>query len=579
VNKSIFKTILAVSRAHWRMLSIILVVGITQTFVGMYSLVFFQRLLDGFVGARQLADLYAPLAGYIGLTIFNHLLIYLEGYPTAVLDQGVLQWVKLRALEKIERIDFLAYQDLGTGNLIQTVENGAQATRDLLTGFYLNLARSIVPQLVISLGFIRYYDQGLFVMILAGYGLLYLVTFYSMRYLRGLMEAMLANQEDFSKFSVRAFMELVVFRINGRFKAEFERVRGISDEVVRARAKIYLLRELFASGFALLIFLIEVLVVVQQAGKILAGESTVGTLVALVSYVRIVFWPVTMFSLAWINYRMDAVTFDRFQAFFALPDDLGLERGQPLTIDQGRVEFRAVSFAYKDQEVLKDFSLVMEGCQTTALVGSSGSGKSTLVRLLLQLLKPQSGQVLVDGQDLSTVSLASYYPSVAYIPQEPPIFDGTLRENLTFGRSADPERVAAVIRQVGLAGLVSRLPKGLETTVGERGAKLSGGERQRLAFGRVLLQDPRLVILDEPTSALDSLTEDFITRGLIPFLKDRTVIIVAHRLQTVQSADQIIVLEQGQIVQRGAFTDLISTDGKFRQMWEKQAREEGYAEI
>lgn len=573
MHRSIFRTILAVSRAHWKMIAAILVVGISQTFVGMYSLVFFQRLLDGFVGASRLADLSSPLAGYIGLTVLNHFLIYIEGYPTAVLDQGVLQWVKLRALEKISRMDFLAYQELGTGNLIQMVENGAQATKSLLTGFYLNLVRGVLPQLIVSLGFIRYYDETLFFIILGGYGLLYLVTFYAMRYLRGLMEAMLANQEDFSKFSVRAFMELVVFRVNGRFKAEFERVQNISDEVVRARARIYLLRELFASGFALLIFIIEVLVVIQQAGKILAGESTMGTLVALVSYVRIVFWPITMFSMSWVTYRMDAVTFDRFQEFFSLPDDPGLERAEALRFDSGRVEFRQVSFAFKDQEVLRDFSLVIEGCQTTALVGASGSGKSTLVRLLLHLLKPQSGQVLVDGQDLSTVNLSTYYAGVAYIPQEPPIFDGTLRENLTFNHPIEPARLEAVIQQVGLAGLVSRLPKGLETTVGERGARLSGGERQRLAFGRVLLQDPRLVILDEPTASLDSLTEDFITRGLVPFLRGRTVVIVAHRLQTVQGADQVIVLDGGQIVQQGAFAELVSRDGKFRQMWEKQIQE------
>jgi ATP-binding cassette subfamily B protein len=236
------------------------------------------------------------------------------------------------------------------------------------------------------------------------------------------------------------------------------------------------------------------------------------------------------------------------------------------------VEFREVNFAYKEQEVLKDFSLVIEGGQTTAFVGSSGSGKSTLVRLLLNLLKPQKGQVLVDDQDLREVNLTTYYPGVAYIPQEPPIFDGTLYENLTFERPVEPARLEEVIHQVGLAGLVGRLPKGLETLVGERGIKLSGGERQRLAFGRVLLQDPHIVILDEPTSALDSLTEDFITRSLIPFLKGKTVILVAHRLQTVQSADQIIVLEGGQIAQRGTFTTLVNGEGRFRQLWEKQAQ-------
>ena len=545
MNKSILKTILTIGRAYWLVLTGILVVGISQTFVGMVSLVFFQRLIDGFPAAKQLGDLYAPLAGYIVLTVLNHILIYTEGIPTSILNQGVLQWVKLRALEKIERIDYQAYQDLGTGNLIQSVENGSEATKNILTGFYLNLVRSIIPSFVISMAFIHYYDQTLFLIILIGYGLLYVFTFYAMRYLRNLMEAMLANQEDFSKFSVRAFMELVVFRVNGRFKAEFERLRGISDEIVRSRVKIYLMQELFFSGFALFIFIIEALVIIQQGSKIVAGTSTVGTLVALVAFIRIVFWPVSNFSYSWITYRLDSVTFNRFMEFFSLPEDAGLSVGQALAFGPGRVEFRAVNFAYKDQEVLKDFSLQIEGGKTTAFVGSSGGGKSTLVRLLLNLLKPQKGQILVDGQDLKEINLSTYYPGIAYIPQEPPIFDGTLRENLTFECPTDATRLEEVIRQVGLADLVARLPKGLDTLVGERGIKLSGGERQRLAFGRTMLQDARIVILDEPTSALDSLTEDFVTQNLMKFLKGKTVILVAHRLQTVQNADQIIVLEGG----------------------------------
>ena len=572
MKKSILKTILTISRTYWLVLTGILVVGISQTFVGMYSLVFFQRLLDGFPAAKQLSDLYTPLAGYIALTVLNHILIYTEGIPNSILNQGVVQWVKLRALEKIERIDYLAYQDLGTGNLIQSVENGSEATKNILTGFYLNLVRSIIPQFVISLAFIRYYDQTLFLIILIGYGLLYVITFFSMRYLRSLMEAMLANQEDFSKFSVRAFMELVVFRVNGRFKAEFERLRGISDEIVRSRAKIYLMQELFASGFALFIFVIEALVIIQQGSKILAGASTVGTLVALVAFIRIVFWPVTMFSYSWITYRLDSVTFNRFMEFFSLPEDANLAHGQTLAFGPGRVEFRTVGFAYKEQEVLKDFSLKIEGGKTTAFVGSSGGGKSTLVRLLLNLLKPQTGQILVDGQDLKDVNLTTYYPGIAYIPQEPPIFDGTLRENLTFECPTDQARLEEVIRQVGLADLVARLPKELDTLVGERGIKLSGGERQRLAFGRTMLQEPRIVILDEPTSALDSLTEDFITQNLMKFLKGKTVVLVAHRLQTVQNADQIIVLEGGRVTQCGTFNALVNEEGRFKQLWEKQVQ-------
>jgi len=186
------------------------------------------------------------------------------------------------------------------------------------------------------------------------------------------------------------------------------------------------------------------------------------------------------------------------------------------------------------------------------------------------LLKNEAGQVLVDGQDLSQVNLESFYRQVAYIPQEPPIFDGSLRENLTFNERSDDGYIQEVLKKVDLDNLVGQLPAGLETVVGERGVKLSGGERQRLAFGRAFIQNPKIVIMDEPTSALDSLTERFVTQNMTHLFKGKTVIIIAHRLQTVKDADQIIVLENGQVIQQGVFDTLVTTKGKFQELWEAQ---------
>jgi ATP-binding cassette, subfamily B, bacterial len=578
VNGEVFKTMRAIVRRYRLAVIAFLLLGISQTFVGLYSLVLFQRLLDRLPGALQLADLAWPLAAYLGLTAANHILIYLEGIPRSVLNHGPYLWVKLRALEKIARIDYLAYQDLGTGNLVQLIENGAEATRNIFLEFYLGIARSQLPSLIFSLIFIRFYDQALFTIIVLGYGVLYLAAYYLMIFWRKEVEKLLEKQENFSRFSVRAFMEMVVFRINSRFKAEFERVQGISDEIVRSRVKIYLLQELFYTGFAFLVFFIQAGVVVHQVNLILAGASTVGALVALLAFIGTVFGPITGFSMTYVRYKMDVITFTRFHRFLTLPDDAGLSGKKRLQIGAGRIEVDNVSLAYavggqeNAHSVLENFSFTFAGGKTTALVGESGGGKSTLVRLILYLLKPASGMVRVDGQDLAEVSLESYYPAVAYIPQEPPVFDGTLRENLVFDNQPDPLLLNEVIRQVGLDEWVRRLPAGLDTQVGERGVKLSGGERQRLAFGRMLLQNPKIVIMDEPTSALDSLTEDFVSRNLHAFLHGKTVLIVAHRLQTVTAADEILVLEQGKILQHGRFEELVAQPGRFQELWEKQVR-------
>ena len=225
MNKTIFKTILSISKEYRWTLIAILVIGISQTFVGMYATVFFQRLIDGFPAAEQLNDLAPFLAGYIGLNVLNHILIYLEGIPSSILNHRVALWVKLQSLQKIARIDYLAYQRPGDRQP-DPDDRKRRGCNPQYPQRVLPPDRPRYPAaFVISLVFIRYYDQTLFLIILGGYGIFYLVSYALMRFLRREMEKMLTNQEDFSKFSVRAFMEMVVFRVNGRFKAEFERVQ------------------------------------------------------------------------------------------------------------------------------------------------------------------------------------------------------------------------------------------------------------------------------------------------------------------------------------------------------------------
>jgi ABC-type multidrug transport system fused ATPase/permease subunit len=570
MNKIMLRTLLNICREYRWALTFFLLIGISQSFIGLFAISYFQRLIDALTGALQFGEVSAVLLVYVTLTLTNHALIYLEGYPRSLLQNGAYQFAKLRAMKKVARIDYLAYQNLGTGQLVQMIENGANATKSVLNDFYLSLIKDTLPAVIISFAFIHYYDPTLLVIILGAALVLFGVSYYLRDYWRRAVDRMLASQEDFSKFSTRGFMEMVVFRINGRFQKELERVKSLSDEYVRSRARIYLVQELFFTGFAALVFVLEIIMILQQADRILAGVSTVGALVALVTFIKIVAGSISDFSYAYAAYKLDRVAFDRFAQFLALPEDAGLDQGESIRVERGQVEFRNVAFSFQEKPVLPNLSLKLEGGKTTALVGTSGGGKSTLVRLLLQLFKPEAGQVLVDGQDLARVNLESFYRQVAYIPQDPPVFDGSLRENLTFNEHVSAARLQEVLEKVGLDALVCQLPAGLETVVGERGMKLSGGERQRLAFGRVFIQDPKIVVMDEPTSALDSVTESFVTQNMTDLFHGKTVVIIAHRLQTVKAADQIFVLENGEVLQQGCFESLVTTEGKFRQLWEAQ---------
>jgi ATP-binding cassette subfamily B protein len=237
--------------------------------------------------------------------------------------------------------------------------------------------------------------------------------------------------------------------------------------------------------------------------------------------------------------------------------------------------FDHVSFRHSARvEGLHEVSFRAAPGETVALVGPSGAGKTTMVRLALRLIDPQAGRVLIDGQDLRQVTLASLRKTVALVPQDVALFNDTLAANIGFADpDASEEQIWAALEAAELGPFVRSLPDGLATKVGERGLKLSGGERQRVGLARALLADPRILILDEATSALDSRTEAAIQATLRRARAGRTTLIVAHRLSTIADADQILVIRGGRIVERGDHAGLISHDGEYAALWRKQTRE------
>jgi len=331
------RTITRICRTYWRALAGFLIVGIGQLSIGLYAIVLLQRLLDAIPAARSLSDLARPLALYAGATLLNHLLIYLDGYPRAILSHGAYHWVKAQALRKVATVDYLAYQELSTGRLIERVEQGASATRRVLMNFWLALARNFVPQIAISLILVRRYDAALCAVFVGMVIVLSVLSNVLMRALRRQVERMLAHQESLTRYSVREIVGLVVFRVNSRFSHELCRVRALSDSIIRSQASIRLVQELLFTGFAVLAFAITLVVIVRQAGLIIAGASTIGALVALTSLIKQAVAPISHFSVALTQYRQDRIAFARFAELLSLPDDPGLLQGVPLTIEQSEL--------------------------------------------------------------------------------------------------------------------------------------------------------------------------------------------------------------------------------------------------
>jgi subfamily B ATP-binding cassette protein MsbA len=241
---------------------------------------------------------------------------------------------------------------------------------------------------------------------------------------------------------------------------------------------------------------------------------------------------------------------------------------------RGDISFESVSFAYVEgKEVLQDVTFEARSGTITALVGSSGSGKSTVAGLAASFRTPTRGVVRIDGQDLASVKIDSYRRQLGVVLQDEFLFEGTIRQNILFARpDATEERLAAAVAAAHVDEFTKRFDDGLDTLIGERGVKLSGGQRQRIAIARAVLADARILILDEATSSLDNESEAFIQESLGRLMAGRTTLVIAHRLRTIRRADQILVLEDGRIVERGTHDELIGTGGRYHDLYTYQAR-------
>jgi ATP-binding cassette subfamily B protein len=317
---------------------------------------------------------------------------------------------------------------------------------------------------------------------------------------------------------------------------------------------------------------------------VLEGNIEVGVLVLFAGYMQNFFDPIQQLSQLYTTYQSGMAALDKiFDLLAEEPDVVDMPGAEKLGPVRGAVSFENVWFSYADDAMtdednavwaLRGIDLAINPGETVALVGATGAGKSTFAKLVPRFYDPQKGRVLVDGHDLKGVDSRSLRRQLGYVPQEGYLFSGSIADNIEFGQpGASREEIEAAARSVGAYDLISALPDGFDTVVGERGSHLSAGQRQLVAFARALIAEPRLLILDEATASVDVHTETRIEEGLRRLLAGRTAIVIAHRLSTIIGASRIAVIESGQIVELGSHDELVAAGGRYAQLyssWEQQ---------
>ena len=348
-----------------------------------------------------------------------------------------------------------------------------------------------------------------------------------------------------------------------------------SKEYLFAGANVSVLQSI-AGNISQFVVRIQPIAILCFGGmEALAGRLTIGELVAFSAYLEYLSAPVYRLLHFHLGVAAMQAVLQRLFQVLDLTDEHRENKNQEkkkLYDVVGHIQFQSVSFAYqKDVEVLKDINLDVPPGNTLALVGPSGSGKTTLTNLIPRLYDPKSGHILLDGQDVQSLELKFLRKHIGIVPQEPILFDVSIKENIRYGRSsATNEEVYEAARAANIHDFILSLPDGYETNVGERGFKLSGGQKQRVAIAMALLKNPQILILDEATSSLDSQSEALIQEALENVMKQRTTFVIAHRLSTIRDADQIVVMDQGQVVEVGSHSTLLASGKLYSKLYHEQ---------
>ena len=558
---------------HRAYLAVGLAVMLVNRLAGLVLPTTSKFLIDNVVGKHQ-AGLLVPLAlAAGGATLVQALTSFTLSQVLGVTAQRAITDMRREVEAHVLRLPVRFFDSTKSGVLISRIMTDAEGIRNLVGTGLVQLTGGLLTA-SIALGVLFYLNWRLTastIVILAVFGGLMAYAFSKLRPIfreRGQINAEVTGRLAESLGGIRVVKSYVAERseqlvftrgVNRLFRNIARTITGVSS---------------LGAATTVIVGGIGVLMILVGGRAMLADRMTLGDFVMYVFFIGLVAAPLVQIASIGTQISEAFAGLDRIRELRQMTTEDVEDRSRRAVGDdlRGAITFEDVAFAYTPGvPVLKGVSFHAPAGSTTALVGSSGSGKSTLISLVMAFNRPETGRVLADGMDLAGIRLRDYRAHLGVVLQDNFLFDGTIGENIGFSRPhATGEDIRRVARIAHCDEFVQQLEKGYDTVVGERGVKLSGGQRQRVAIARAILADPRILILDEATSSLDSESEALIQDGLRRLRQGRTTFVIAHRLSTIRSADQILVIEGGEIVERGTHAELLAAGGRYRQLHDKQ---------
>jgi ATP-binding cassette, subfamily B, multidrug efflux pump len=534
-----------------------------------------RQAIDTFSGNG--ASLGWPLSWYAGAIVGLAICEGTSRFCSRYILTGASRWVEYelrnRYFAHLETLEPAFFQRNRTGDLVARATNDLSAVRQLFgpaaytvlsTGLLVIIALVLMFQLSASLA------------IWAALVTPAAIAVFAITRTR-IEQRFTKVQEQFAAMADHAqetFAGERVVKAYAQENAEIETFRATSQEYVGRQLSQIRLTGLMWPTMTLVVGLLIVYLLYAGGRQVVEGKLTLGEFVQFNAYVGMMAWP--MMALGWVAtlWQQGSASLKRIHEVLSIrPTIADGQRVRPMDTPRGEIEFRHVSLEIDGQALLRDINLTVPSGATFALVGPLGSGKSTLVHLIARLSDPTDGQVLLDGVDVRELPLIELRRQIGFVPQETFLFSGSLRDNIAFGISpaeATESRIRGAVHLSRLDNDLDQWPNGLETLIGERGVTLSGGQKQRTAIARAVAKDPTILVLDDALSSVDTRTEEAVLEGLHEFMRHRTSIVIAHRLSTTRSADQVVVLDRGRIVEQGTHAELVARGGSYTRMYRRQ---------